>query len=1363
MEYFKRTIYFLCLFSFLLEVNGDTDTNLIANITVNKYIKQDQIDTYHIIIDEPGDKVNKYLIDLMIFSGDVILLYDAKNNFHKYETANKIFLSITNDQKVSQYDINVSALKSSFYSIRYVALFGSENELGKINEIPINTNFLVTLYPSSNDGSNQPRKIKFTKTDYNPFLVNFYSLNCVHKIYKKVSEDRILLKSTDDYFVQDYIQETDINEFLYEVEISSIEHGKYNNKMCMIYANSYEVDNNFDKSILVGENVPQKARFNTNELKRIKYLYEIPHISNDIAIKFFLTERAKYDVNFYIGNNLKKLNENSISISAEHQEIIYSDSYKKECQVDQECKLIVEISLSSSSPSTTDLNLETTIKSISSTNKYPSYLIKNKINSEYLNFKSPNYYYTDIGQGISGEIIINYHRGNGMIFGKIVKKNEPNGKNHEWKGLYEFPKEVEGTMKYNSFLKKLEFTEKDTSECNNECYLLLNVVNVKFNNSDSMIGDDPRYFGFNILIITSLPSIASSSTVPLINLNLEKYVIGSISNEMTSPDYHRYYIMNIPSNTQKVILDLQSEDAAIYVNLYKRDEYYFNDYKYPIRGNSFWNFSCQGKPRLFQITKEDILGTGLIESLEGLSLTILIQTSNSNNELSSIYALKPHIELGNSEQDININEVYSDQQTLCRPEKIVDSIWYRCLYIVKYDKNDVNNHLLLHPVLEDETKDFIMYAKFISREDYDLYKSDKLKEYITKQDSDYNTEINKEDFLYIDLNNKQDKYLFVSIETVRSIIVKLLTTFSTFAYSISPNPSTLQLYIIKPDNEIKFTFINNNDFMINIVSVLGGAKVFWQSDEKKVHQIGGRDDRLSLTSPSVKKEYEDSKYLSLIIKNRNIISHSDSQIPGAFIFYLTFYFRSSKNNLDKFNLGKSFNLNYKNTYFPLLFYFSLDNSTKDTNAFITIYNLESNMRYTVKKQEFDIHATILSDSAVYRLKSNSNLDLKKNTMIQGVYDSSKRVGLLSLKSQDFKNVSIQDSESPNSKNLVIQISKHNHDYINELFSHISIEGTVIQDNSIIPVTEKVYQHGKLKNGSDSIMYRLNVNKAQKTMYLIFSANSDLLDFNISSENNVDNDEIQNEFNENKIISNGRIITHFNSKPDNNYYLILTIFKKDPNQDNENLTNYVFKYINVEDLSKVKFYSIEDPSIICTSENNTNHLINIEPISCDTCTITYYVNLILRQSLIPNESFNNIAVIQSMAITAEFKGNNLQSENNKVNLKVEGINLDFAYVQVIAHINEDSINEYIAYNNITHQAQNNTGPVNAKTTSNKTGLIVAISVVGGVFLAVLIILIVVIVRFNKKNKDLLNQVNSISFVDERNTINDDETTNNLIIN
>ena len=70
-------------------------------------------------------------------------------------------------------------------------------------------------------------------------------------------------------------------------------------------------------------------------------------------------------------------------------------------QSNKECNLILEISLNSQSPINKDLYLETTIKSISSVSKYPSYLIKNKINREYLNYKSPNYYFTDIGQKIS--------------------------------------------------------------------------------------------------------------------------------------------------------------------------------------------------------------------------------------------------------------------------------------------------------------------------------------------------------------------------------------------------------------------------------------------------------------------------------------------------------------------------------------------------------------------------------------------------------------------------------------------------------------------------------------------------------------------------------------------------------------------------------------------------------------------------------------------------------------------------------------------------------------------------------------------------------------------------------------------------
>ena len=1394
MKFLKISMIFLFFLSVLLAVNGENTNYLIENGTVKKYIKKGQTDTYRILIldDYSSEKVERILIDLMIFSGDVVLKYnDSNTNIHKYETANKIFLSIskenykTGSYYFKHYDVEVTALKSSYYSIRYAPLINSETEFNKINEIPVNTNFLVTLYPFNSKGefNIEPKRLLFKRSTNVPFMINFYSLNCVHKIYKVDSDTKQLLKSKNDFFIQDFNSRNsnyneNKNDFYYDVEISTIEQGTYNKKMCMVYVSSYEMNDNnylyyddFKKNILVGENIPQRAIFKGDELQKIKYLYEIPDISNDLAIKFILDEKAIYNVNIYISNSTSDYKSiKQITISTNNQEIIKSDSYQTFCSQDDECKLLVVISLSTKSNQKKELGLETTIKSISSKDKYPSYLIKNRINNEYLNFKSANYYYTDIGQKISGEIIINYYRGNGMIFGKIVKKNQKMEGNPGWKGLYEFPKQVEDTMNYNSYLKKLEFSDKDTAQCEDECYLLLNVVNI--NNSNSDVNEDsPKYFSFDILIITNSPSIQSS--FPLISLPLEKYVVGSISNKINSIDNNRYYIINIPYDAQKIIFDLQSDNAAMYVNVYIKDNANFGQYKYPSNLYHFWGFYSKGKPQLFEITKEQIIQEikNLRDSLEGISLTILIETNNIDNDLSSIYALKYHLVLSNSAP--NIYEVYSDQQALCKSEKVEGSNTFRCLYMIKYSQNDAMYNLLLYPVLEDESKDYKMYANFIKREIYDM--SDDFKTPIPNSgNSQFNSEKTREDFLYIDLNKHEEEYLFISIETDKSIIVKLMSTLSTFDYSSSPNPSTPQLYIINNKN-MKFSFKNTDDIIINIVSILGGGDIYWEDEKSNnfTHRLGGRDDRLSLAAP-LDLFNPNQKYKSMVIKNRNMASYDDSQIAGSFVFYLDFYLRSSKVNFDEFSLGKSFNLNYRHTFFPLTVYFRLDNATKDTNAFITLYNLDDNKRNLIKDKEFDIYATVISDNSLYKIKSNPELDIKKNSLIEGVYDSSKRVGLLSLKSDDFKDVTIPENESPN---LVVRISLNKDEKKNYLYSYLTIQGTVIQGNSSIPVTEKAYQYGKLKNGSDKIIYKLNVNKAQNIMYFIFSSNSDLLDFEFSSNNNIK--DIIQEFNDHKYVSNGRTISYFHSLPDKNNYLNLTIYKKNPNIDNENLTNYAFKYVNLDDISKIQLYKLDDPNITYTSKNNSQHTISINHIKCEKCSVTYFVNFILRESLIKNESFNNIAVIQSKQITAEFQSENLTQVNNKIILEVNGISQeekDFAYIQVIAYINEEPITEYVAYNSLFFEKKNNSvvvddsSDMNKKNDPNDTSnngsnkkLIIIISVVSCLFVVVVAALVVVIWRFNMKNKNLLDQVNKISFVDERSTINEDENTNNLIIN
>ena len=109
---------------------------------------------------------------------------------------------------------------------------------------------------------------------------------------------------------------------------------------------------------------------------------------------------------------------------------------------------------------------------------------------------------------------------------------------------------------------------------------------------------------------------------------------------------------------------------------------------------------------------------------------------------------------------------------------------------------------------------------------------------------------------------------------------------------------------------------------------------------------------------------------------------------------------------------------------------------------------------------------------------------------------------------------------------------------------------------------------------------------------------------------------------------------------------------------------------------------------------------------------------------------------------------------------EGIDKDIAYIQVIAHVNDGPINEYIAFKSLFNEKENEIKSDDDK--GNKTFIIV-VSVVSSLFVGVVIVLVVVIVRFNMKNKDLLNKVNTTSFVESKSDpINEDENNSNVLL-
>ena len=100
--------------------------------------------------------------------------------------------------------------------------------------------------------------------------------------------------------------------------------------------------------------------------------------------------------------------------------------------------------------------------------------------------------------------------------------------------------------------------------------------------------------------------------------------------------------------------------------------------------------------------------------------------------------------------------------------------------------------------------------------------------------------------------------------------------------------------------------------------------------------------------------------------------------------------------------GKSSNLNYRITVFPLTVYFKLENINRDTNAFISIYYLDGVGKSSLMEKEFSVYAKILSDSSVFKIKNNPDIDISPDSSFSGIYDPSKRVCLISLNSTDFE-------------------------------------------------------------------------------------------------------------------------------------------------------------------------------------------------------------------------------------------------------------------------------------------------------------------------------------------------------------------------
>ena len=158
------------------------------------------------------------------------------------------------------------------------------------------------------------------------------------------------------------------------------------------------------------------------------------------------------------------------------------------------------------------------------------------------------------------------------------------------------------------------------------------------------------------------------------------------------------------------------------------------------------------------------------------------------------------------------------------------------------------------------------------------------------------------------------------------------------------------------------------------------------------------------------------------------------------------------------------------------------------------------------------------------------------------------------------------------------------------------------------------------------------------------------------------------------------------------------------------------------------------------QKNTKITCTFNKIDLDknAANITYFLKIIDATYYL-GDKVKTIALSQTQYYTKYVR--NPEDKNDKITISATGAFSTWAYLQVIAQIQQNKVLEFVAYDPVYMQRGVPEEEEVKKENTDNTGLFIGISVT----LFVLIIgLVAVVFYFQQKNKSLLNQVKHVSF-------------------
>ena len=1222
---------------FITLSNDNDEINIIENQRYYSSVKNYNIDKYQFNIYDSNNELEYLFINLYSYTGQAnIAIYSDKEmtkeitqvSVTAIQNKEIVLISASNliDKTLNgNYYIKVKGLSNTVYSIYYYTAVKdtktTENNLisNEVNIQNLKPNNQEYTYLIKNNA----------KHKNTPFLFEYNSLNCDLEV-SLTGESGTINERYHQYIIDN--TKTYYNDDYYQMKIKAKNadiSGAYPEIDCLVALMGGEIEQN--KEIVLSDGVIQKGKL-TKKINYINYLYTftLNKLEEDVSLFFQKDSNYNIDLSYAFGNSDLK----TYKVVNNDKSIVFTQNdfgdicihYNESCSLKIQIKINEEESLADNSYVDFILTLNNKVT-------YPSYLLKDNLIKNNLLTNQYQYYYLDIGKNEECEIFLDFNEGFGEAIAKIVKKDSiEDNANYNRRVILPLPGMTDNYI-FNQYTKNLKITKEMTSKCENGCEIYLAVFHVDQRFTDYVSSYNIYYRKNNNLVYIPENTI--------------------VHGNLKSIEEKNIFQTKINKKTNMVVFNLLGDHTMAYIN---------KGETIPTSESKDYFIDSEKEKQL--IIKSD--------SFEGQIFTFVVSTNKLENNSNRNYDIK--IDVPYSEA-VNIKYIDYLHNNPCYFSK--DNT--KCHYMLPVEKYNKENKLYL---FTPDNINTLIYANYISMEEFDTLTNDEKIEKLPKKQSD------SKNYLIIDISsNIKDIYVLITVETniQNESFANLIIGGYYHASTTYLRPNTYSFYSITDDhvrNKLNLAIESQGLYQISFVLISGKKGIIAQSESNKYLEFNDNNNKALtfLFEPELKNTKLFSIKFNASYVDVNDIN-TDEEEEGL-LFYTYLESRSNNSNIaeiktsdileQKFEYLK--NELYKN-FFPISFYELVQKGINKDKQFI--FQVFDGLPSLSGFKDLTIEGYILSKTSIEDIKINPNNLENEKKIVNGKYYNNFLVAQIAFTKDIIEKYAVYNESYfyiniKYPKDEIIQLDYAEIDIFKSSFSFVDINK---------------YETLKVKGKENKHLFLvLNPREAKMAIDFFVVGNANINDFNITVRSYTDENEDYSK-NENSIIEYRRFEykRYYYMVFLNQYihYMVADVIKN--NYDSSNDDGYILKY-RVEN-SYPAYYYLESNRTIVPILEGTKLVLDFNGIrECDKgCTYhdNFVVNYVINfydNALFEGKEINNMIVNENPIYTYNLIKKGKDDTIEKVNWEIEIQKYDGKeqLVQVIGYASYDGNEESFVY-------------------------------------------------------------------------------------